>query len=235
MALTALAAVAWWDTAASARSMGNMPGTMGMPLLPFLTMWTVMMIAMMLPATTPVVTLWGRMIGMQSRGVVRLLRLGVFLSAYVLAWAVLGAVAWLVLRGIESVLPAGAFAEGWIAAGAFALAGVYQLTPAKDLCLEHCRSPVSLLGHFRGRGGRLADLRIGLLHGLYCIGCCMGLMVVLMGVGLMHLPAMVVLTAMIFAEKLSPGGKLIARTTGVAFLAAALLLMVYPEALQALG
>src|SRR5262245_22926899 len=198
-----------------------MPGTMDMPFFAFLSMWTVMMIAMMLPATTPVVVLWGRMIAWQTVGARRYGRLSVFLCGYLLAWALLGAATWLVLRALESVLSRDAFESGAFAAAALAFAGIYQLTPAKNWCLEHCRSPVSLLTHFRGSDGPFVDLRIGFLHGGYCIGCCVGLMVVLMGLGLMNVPVMVVLTILIFAEKLARYGSTVARVTGVLFLCAA--------------
>ncbi len=231
-ALTFLAILAWWQTVSHARAMGNMPGTMGMPMVPFISMWVVMMIAMMLPATTPIVTLWGRMIARQSPGLLRVLRMTLFLSAYVAAWGLLGLLGWLGLRALESALPHQLFVNGVIGAIALGLAGIYQLTPFKNVCLEHCRSPVALLAHFRGHNERLADIRIGFLHGIYCVGCCVGLMIVLIGVCLMNLPAMVLLTALIFAEKLAPAGELIARITGIAFLLAAPFALIYPGALM---
>jgi predicted metal-binding membrane protein len=229
-ALTVFALIAWWHTASSARGMWGMPGTMGMPLFAFLSMWNVMMIAMMLPATTPVVVLWGRMIASQSAGARRYGRLLVFLFAYLVAWALLGAATWLALRALESVVPRAWFANGTFAATALAIAGIYQLTPAKNWCLEHCRSPISLLAHFRGRDGPFVDFRIGFLHGGYCIGCCAGLMVVLMGVGLMNVPVMVVLTIVIFAEKLAPYSSVTARTTGVLLLCAAPVVLLWARA-----
>ena len=229
-ALTVLASIAWWHTASNARGMYWMPGTMGMPFFAFLTMWTVMMVAMMLPATTPVVALWGRMIASQSAGARRYGRMAVFLFGYLLAWTLLGAVTWLGLRVLEGLLPNTVFTSGVFAAAALVLAGIYQLTPAKNWCLDHCRSPVSLLTHFRAGDGPLVDLRIGFLHGGYCIGCCAGLMLVLMGVGLMNVPVMVVLTILIFAEKLAPHGPITARVTGVVFLFAAPVVLLWLRA-----
>ena len=220
-ALTALALIAWWYTVSNAHGMYRMTGTMGMPFFAFLTMWIVMMIAMMLPATTPVVALWNRMIALQSKGALRHVRMTLFLIGYLLAWTLIGAVAWLGLRGLESAVPHHAFENGAVAAASLALAGVYQMTPAKNWCLEHCRSPISLLTHFRGKDGPFVDLRVGFLHGGYCIGCCVGLMVVLVGVGLMNVPVMVVLTLLIFAEKLAPHGVVTARAAGVLLLLAA--------------
>ena len=229
-ALTVLALIAWLHTASNAQGMWAMPGTMGMPFFAFLSMWTVMMIAMMLPATTPVVVLWGRMIAFQSAGARRYARSAVFLFAYLVAWAVLGAATWLALRALESVVPRAAFANGAFAATALAVAGIYQLTPAKNRCLEHCRSPVSLLAHFRRNDGPFVDFRIGFLHGGYCIGCCAGLMVVLVGVGLMNVPVMAALTILIYAEKLAPYSAITARVTGVLFICAAPAVWLWPRA-----
>jgi predicted metal-binding membrane protein len=181
-----------------------------------------MMVAMMLPATTPVVTIWGRLVASQSRGIRRYARMAVFLGAYLVAWSAIGVVTWAVLRAIEATLPKSAFTSGGVAAATLAIAGVYQLTRLKHACLDHCRSPVTLLAHFRGRGGPFADFRIGFLHGGYCVGCCAGLMLVLIGVGLMNVPAMVVLTVLIFVEKLAPRGPIVARASGAVFLVAAL-------------
>ena len=226
-ALTILALIAWWLTVTQARGMWWMPGTMGMGLVPFLAMWIVMMVAMMLPATTPVVTIWGRLVASQSRGIRRYARMTVFLCAYLVAWSVIGVVAWAMLRAVEATLPKSAFTSGAVAAVTLATAGVYQLTRLKHACLDHCRSPVTLLAHFRGRDGPFTDFRIGFLHGGYCVGCCAGLMLVLIGVGLMNVPAMVVLTVLIFAEKLAPRGPIVARASGVVFLVAALVVWMW--------
>ena len=74
---------------------------------------------------------------------------------------------------------------------AFAAAGLYQLTPLKDLCLSHCRSPLGLLLHYGSYRGKARDLRVGVHHGGYCLGCCWALMVILIAVGVMNIAAMV--------------------------------------------
>src|SRR4030095_4549102 len=108
-ALTVLASIAWWHTASNARGMYWMPGTMGMPFFALLTMWTVTRVAVMLPATTPVVALWGRMIASQSAGARRYGRLAVFLFGYLLAWTLLGAVAWVRRRVLAGSLRGAVF------------------------------------------------------------------------------------------------------------------------------
>jgi predicted metal-binding membrane protein len=104
----------------------------------------------------------------------------------------------------------------WGVVGVLLALAVYQLTPLKRLCLEHCRSPLSQLLHYVSYEGQLRDLRVGAHHGLYCAGCCWPLMVLLVAVGTMNLGAMLVLTAVIAAEKLLPHGLAISRATAAA-------------------
>jgi len=106
IAVAALAAVAWAVTVVLARDMGNGPGTMGLALLPFLGLWVVMMAAMMLPSVAPVAVLWTRVITGASAGPGRLLRMSAFLAGYLLAWAVVRAVAFAVLAGTGRLLAA---------------------------------------------------------------------------------------------------------------------------------
>ena len=87
------------------------------------------------------------------------------------------------------------------AAAAFVALGVYQLTPLKFRCLSHCRSPLAHLLHYTSFKGRLRDLRAGIEHGLYCLGCCWALMLVLVAFGVMNLPAMIAVAAIIAVEK----------------------------------
>ena len=104
----------------------------------------------------------------------------------------------------------------------------------KGACLRHCRSPLMQLLQYASWKGRARDLRVGLHHGAYCVGCCWGLMVVLLAVGLMNVAAMVGLAAVIFLEKLWRHGKLLSLLVGVALLAMAALVALYPLLLPAL-
>ena len=88
-----------------------------------------------------------------------------------------------------------------MAVAVFAVCGVYQLSSLKDRCLAHCRSSLGLLLHYGSYGGRLRDLRVGAHHGGYCLGCCWGLMVILIAVGVMNVAAMVGLAALVLIEK----------------------------------
>ena len=129
LAVAALAAVAWVVTVLLARDMGNGPGTMGLALLPFLGLWVVMTAAMMLPSVAPVAVLWTRLISGASVGLGRIARMGMFLSGYLLAWAVVGAVAFAALAGTGRLLTASPTAAKWLGVAIFLAAGAYQLTP----------------------------------------------------------------------------------------------------------
>lgn len=106
--------------------------------------------------------------------------------------------------------------------------------PNQSACLRHCRSPLMQFLQYASWKGRARDLRVGLHHGAYCVGCCWGLMVVLLVVGLMNVAAMVGLTAVIFLEKLWRHGKLLSILVGLALLAMAALVAIHPSILAAL-
>jgi predicted metal-binding membrane protein len=99
-----------------------------------------------------------------------------------------------------------------------ATAGAYQLTPLKDYCLRQCRSPIAFLLHTSSYRGPLRDVRVGIYHGVYCIGCCWGLMVVLTAVGLSNLAWMAVIAATILLEKTWSHGRAVSRIVGVALI-----------------
>ena len=111
----------------------------------------------------------------------------------------------------------------------FAVVGLYQLTPAKRRCLSHCRSPISHLLHYASFRGRSRDLRAGYSHGLFCLGCCWALMVLLVAFGVMNLAAMVGLAAIVGIEKIWRHGDTFAKVVGVAALAYAVALVFAPH------
>ena len=234
LAVAVLAAAAWVVTFILARTMGNGPGTMGLALLPFLGLWVVMMAAMMLPSVAPVGVLWTRLITGASAGPARALRMGLFLSGYLLAWAVAGVVAFAALAGAGRLLTASPAAAKWLGVAIFITAGVYQFTPWKDWCLRRCRSPIGALMYYVGFKGRSRDLRVGLHHGATCAGCCWGLMIVLVAVGVMNLAAMAALAAVIFAEKLWRYGKPFAQAVGAELIAVGILAIRFPWLLPGL-
>jgi predicted metal-binding membrane protein len=221
IALLSVAGLAWRSTLSDAALMGDAPGTMGMPLLPFLAMWVPMMAAMMLPAIAPVAILWSRTIVRSARPPARILRLGLFAGGYMLVWSVAGLLAFVLMRPIEDGLDAGLYSPRMAAVAVFALAGTYQLSPLREACLAKCRSPLAVLSVATAGPRALRDLRAGALHGAWCLACCWSLMAVLALVGLMNVLAMVGFAVFIFVEKTSRFGVPAGRAAGVLMLLAA--------------
>jgi predicted metal-binding membrane protein len=222
-ALLILAAGAWAATLVLAAGMAGMSGTMGLGLAVFVPIWTLMMAAMMLPSVAPTASLYAKTFR-ENRAV----RTTGMVVGYLAVWAAAGVpafgLAWLAGR-LTSTHPVAAHV---LAVAIFAACGVYQLTPLKDRCLAHCRSPIGLLLHYGSYRGRYRDVRVGLHHGAYCLGCCWGLMVILIAVGVMNVAVMVGLAALVLIEKLWRWGPAAGRLAGVAALALALAIIWIP-------
>src|ERR671934_1322896 len=188
----------------------------------YLGMWVTMMAAMMLPSVAPMVLLYAHVSRERHRrGRASFIPTWVFLACYLAAWTAYGLLAYGVFRLVTAVDPgflAWDEAGPYVAGGAIAAAGVYQLTPLKELCLRHCRGPMHFILH-GWREGRVGALRMGAEHGLYCVGCCWGLMVILFSLGVMSLVWMAVIAAVIFAEKVFPYGMRLTRIVAIAFVA----------------
>ena len=222
--LLCLTAVAWALTVNQAGSMSMMSAMGGsgaladvavaLPLVVFLMMWVVMMAAMMLPSVMPMVLLYHRVAQSKARARCSLmasLGTALFMVGYFVTWTGFGLVAYGVGHGLDALAmrwPALATEHGVLIGTALTVAGAYQVMPLKSACLTHCRSPLSFLTHHWGPG-RGAALRMGAEHGLYCVGCCWGLMLVLFAVGVMNLPWMGLLALIILAEKTLPQGRVI--------------------------
>jgi predicted metal-binding membrane protein len=214
--LLILAAAAWAATVALARGMAGMTGTMGLGPALFLPVWTLMMGAMMLPSVSPTASLYARTI-QGSRAA----RIAGLVVGYLAVWAAAGVpaygLAWLA-GWLTGKHPSAAHV---MAVAVFAICGLYQLTPLKDRCLAHCRSPLGLLLHYGSYRGRFRDLRVGAHHGGYCLGCCWGLMVILIAVGMMNVAVMVGLAALVLTEKVWRWGPAAGRLAGVTAVALA--------------
>lgn len=218
-----IAVPAWVLTIGQARGMGVEPGTMGMALPLFLLLWVTMMAAMMLPSMAPVAISWVRGISRQSSGWARTARTVEFVGGYLLVWTAFGLLAYAALAFTGGLVDDHPTAGRWIGAIAFLLAGLYQLGPLKHVCLRHCRDPLGHLVRYAGFRRPARDLRVGVHHGLYCVGCCAGLMIVFVPLGVMNVAAMAGLALVIFVEKLWSRGFLLTGVVGVAFLVLAVL------------
>jgi predicted metal-binding membrane protein len=220
IALVCCALAAWLVTVLYAVDMPAAPGTMGLGVLGFIALWTVMMAAMMLPSVSPVVSLYLHRLRSEPSGRVRGMRTTALVAGYLTAWTCYGFVAFALARLGEELATRSPTAAPWVGAGALVLAGAYQLTPLKDFCLSHCRSPIAFLLRYGSLTGRARDFRVGLHHGAFCVGCCWGLMVVLFALGVMSLTWMAVVAGLIFAQKVLPHGEALTRVLAVSLVAA---------------
>lgn len=215
MVLSVVAAGLWVLTLTRTAGMGSMSGTMGLSVGAFTGAWALMMGAMMLPSVAPVALLYSRTF--QRRRIVRLVA---FTSTYLAVWALSAIPAWAILGAVEAQVGSGRSGTA-VASFVFATVGVWQLSPFKQRCLRHCRSPISQFMHYASFAGPFREVRVALRHAAYCLGCCWALMALFIVTGTMHLVAMVALAAVVAAEKLLPRGEQLALSTGVLSLLAA--------------
>jgi predicted metal-binding membrane protein len=162
------------------------------------------------------------------------MRMTLFLAGYLLAWVAFGAVAFAALYGAGRLLTASPTAAKWLGVTIFITAGSYQLSPWKDWCLRRCRSPIGALMYYLGFSGRGRDMRVGLHHAATCAGCCWGLMILLVAVGVMNVAVMAALAVVIFAEKLWRYGKPFGQAVGVLLVAVGVLAIWFPSLLPGL-
>jgi predicted metal-binding membrane protein len=178
----------------------------------FVAGWTLMSVAMMLPTAWPLVSVVHRM----TRGSRPLL--GVLVAGYLAVWALFGLAAFAgdgVLHGLVATTPAlGAWAPLFPAALLLA-AGLFQFSPLKYACLTACRSPLGFaIRHWRGRTRAARALRLGVRHGLYCLGCCWALMLLMFAAGGVHLGWMLALAALMSIEKAVSWGRRVTAPAG---------------------
>ena len=230
-----MAAQAWLPFLPRAPVQGSMAGMEGMAdmagmampapaawgigrLLLAVSMWWVMMVAMMLPAAAPTILLYAR--AAVAQGAARP-GPGHFLAGYLGIWGLFS----LVAAGLQDALQqAGVLAPmtmdataRWLSAAILVAAGVYQLSPLKNACLAHCRSPAAFLArHYRP--SRWGALRMGAIHGAWCLGCCWLLMALLFVGGVMNLAWIALLALLVAAEKLLPGGRRVGQAAGLALM-----------------
>jgi predicted metal-binding membrane protein len=213
-----LLAILCWSYLWSGAGMGSMSGmgAMAPPFAAVVLMWWLMMGAMMLPAAAPAVLLYGQVRQHHSARGLALPAPSTFLLGYLAAW-----LAFSVAAGLVQSVVAGTdmrIHSPMLAGIVLIAAGAYQLSPLKNACLSHCRSPAQFFSR-HWRRGQFGALRLGLMHGAYCVGCCWLLMALLFVGGVMNLALVALLTAVVSAEKLLPNGAFVARLSGVSLIA----------------
>jgi predicted metal-binding membrane protein len=184
--------------------------------LVFVGAWTVMTAAMMLPTSVPLIATFDTIAGERRD---RLFLIALVIGGYLAAWMLVG----VVVYGAGAIVQRIAFASAWLqthasvaSAGLLLVAGVYQFTPLKYQCLDKCRSPLSfVLSHWQGEHDGRNALWLGVHHGLFCVGCCWALMLVMFAVGVGNLGWMLLLGAVMAVEKNVSWGRRISAPLGI--------------------
>jgi len=229
--LAAMTALGWAYLVHFAADMDEMSGgvtAMAMPALKpwvasdfilMFVMWAVMMAAMMTPSAAPMILLYAaisRKIRSERKPVVHC---GAFASGYLAVWTGFSAVATVLQWALEQAAllsPLMVSSNPYLGGGLLIAAGLYQISPLKNVCLRHCRSPVHFISG-RWRKGESGAFRMGLEHGLYCVGCCWLLMLLLFVGGVMNLLWIAALSIIVLLEKIVPRGDFVGSVAGGLF------------------
>lgn len=227
--LLVVAGVSWLVVGGAMRSM-PMADDPGSPVdaLVFIGVWVAMMAAMMLPAAMPMMLVYS--VFARSRALT-----AVFACGYLAVWSAVGLVVYTSYSAVHGGLLTIGGVDGFdrpAAALALVAAGAYQLSPLKNACLARCRAPLAQIAR-SWRDGAGGALRMGAGHGAWCVGCCAGLMLVLLAVGAMSLFWMVAVTLVIVAEKTMPFGVWASRAVAVVLALFAILVAAGPGGLPA--
>jgi predicted metal-binding membrane protein len=227
--LGALTVVAWtslwlWEGSPYRAFLGHAGGVGPLPVEAtlFSLGWVLMIVAMMLPSSVPLVLTFRALVGRRQRPGILVVLL---LLGYLAIWTAFGLGAWLLDRGIHAAVDA----VPWLAqhpqviiGSTLLVAGLWQFSPIRDRCLDECRSPLGfVMNRWRGLAERREALMMGIAHGMFCIGCCWSLMLVMFGVGLGSATAMLLLGGLTAVEKNLPWGRRLTHPLGVALVLAA--------------
>jgi len=228
--LVAIAAAAWlalwvWGASPYGRYLHHEGGGIGpLPVeaVLFTAGWVLMIVAMMLPSSIPLVMTFGLLVRRRRwPGAL----VGLLLAGYLAVWAGFGLGAWLLDRGIHAAvdaLPWLAAHPQLILATTLLAAGLWQFSPLRDRCLDECRSPLGfVMNRWRGVSERREAFTMGIAHGAFCVGCCWSLMLVMLGVGLANVTAMLLLGGLTAIEKNVPAGRRLTHPLGLILILAA--------------
>ena len=228
--LVVLAAAAWALLAWRTRSAdGDMRLTMGMGAPLFIAIW----VAMMFPTAAPMILMFARVHGARQQRGQPFVPTWVFVGAYLVVWTAFGVLAYGVVVGADELAGRSAWLmdhAAQIGGGVLVLAGLYQLSPLKRSCLAKCRTPLDfILGSWRD--GYAGSFRMGLEHGMYCLGCCWLLFAILFPLGMMNVAAMALITVLIFAEKSTRVGRQAGQFAALALVVYGALVVFVPDLL----
>jgi len=188
------------------------------------TMWIIMMAAMMIPSAAPMILVFATINRKRREQERPFVPTGIFVLGYLVVWggfsAVVTALQWR-LHETALLTPMMVSASPLLSGATLMAAGLFQLTPLKHVCLQHCRAPLSFL-LTNWRDDFLGVFRMGLQHGTYCLGCCWLLMALLFVVGVMNLVWLAVLTVFVLLEKVAPAELRLSRVTGLLLIAGGL-------------
>jgi predicted metal-binding membrane protein len=252
-ALGVLAALAWFDLVWIANDMAmdgmDMAGYRMIPagralMMPasspwqpvefayVLAMWVVMMIGMMTASAAPIILVYAR-VGRKASESRPFASTAWFALGYLLAWIAFSLAATSVQWALEraALLTPMMASESKIIGGILLiLAGLYQWTPLKDVCLSQCQAPLGFILSLGGfQRAATGSLMMGFRHGVYCLGCCWALMVLLFALGVMNLFWITALAILVLLEKVIPSGRVIARISGIAFFVGAVWMLFQPS------
>jgi predicted metal-binding membrane protein len=192
--------------------------------LAYVAAWAVMMAAMMLPSAMPMIGLYAATHRAETPASAGSAPVALFTLVYLGVWAATGLPMYVTSVALSRTATD---ARAYGVAAVLVVAGAFQLSTLKRLCLRHCRSPLGfLLGHWRA--GWRGSLALGWSHALYCLGCCWALMLMLVAAGSMGLVWVLLVAAVVAAEKVLPAGEWIARITGVALIVLGVVVAVRP-------
>ena len=232
--LLVLAAAAWgiliWQWAVMDDEMSL---TMGFGAPVFIALWIAMMVAIMFPTAAPMIMMFTRIHAKKEERGQPFVPTWVFAGSYLLVWAASGIVAY----GAAVLGDELADHSMWvmdnaarIGGGLLIASGIYQLSPLKRVCLSKCRSPFDFILH-SWRDGYVGSFRMGLEHGVYCLGCCWLLFAILFPLGMMNIAFLTLITFVIFAEKSTHIGFRVAQFAAVALIVYGAVVIFVPDAL----
>jgi predicted metal-binding membrane protein len=232
--LLLLAAAAWalliWQAAVMDEEMSLTMG-MGAPL--WIALWIAMMVAIMFPTAAPMIMMFARVHAKRKERDQTFVPTWTFASSYLLVWGVAGVVAYAIAVAGDALADESVWVMDnapRIGGGLLIAAGVYQLSPLKYVCLNKCRSPISFILH-SWRDGVAGSFRMGIEHGVYCLGCCWLLFLILFPLGMMNIAVLALITLLIFAEKSTPIGRQVALLAAVALIVYGAVVVFVPDAL----